>query len=197
LKARLFWLLVLTVALVALPAAALGSTARTTVNSQSFPDSTGEDANAPDITSTTVSNDDAGQITFKINISNRPAMTSDMVIVVFLNTDQNTATGDPDVLGTDYLIELDPGVVGLFKWDGTTYSPADSQTSLTFGYDATGATLHVSAADLGQTKGFSFAVVAVSGITTDANGDPDFTNAHRDLSPDAGHGFFRDRKSVV
>ena len=54
--------------LVAVPAALAGSSHRV-ANSASFPDSTGEDANAPDITSVNVSNDDAGLITFQVNIS--------------------------------------------------------------------------------------------------------------------------------
>ena len=43
-----------------------------------------------------VSNDDAGLITFQVNISNRPAFTDDMFLLIFMDTDQNTATGDPD-----------------------------------------------------------------------------------------------------
>ncbi len=44
---------------------------------------------APDITSVVVSNDDAGMITFKVNISNRPTLTPDMSVLLFLDTDQN------------------------------------------------------------------------------------------------------------
>ncbi|MGZ4334848.1 MAG: hypothetical protein ACXVRJ_11335 [Gaiellaceae bacterium] len=189
-KARLFVIALLGAALVALPTAALGSASHAATNSQSFPDSTGEDANAPDITSVDVSNTDAGLITFHIAISNRPAFTPDMIVLMFLDTDKKPTTGDTRSLGADYAIELDPGAIGLFKWDGTTFSAAPSQTSVTFGYDATGATIHVSAADLGGTKGINFGVDAISGITLDANGNDDFTNSHDDLAPDRGHGFF-------
>ena len=92
--------------------------------------------------------------------------------------------------GADYLIELDPGSVGLFKWNGTAYAFATSQTSLTYAYDATGATIRISAADLGKTKGLNFQVFAASGIALDASGNPDYTNAHADLAPDLGHGLF-------
>ncbi|HEV8102880.1 MAG TPA: hypothetical protein VGP69_03990 [Gaiellaceae bacterium] len=176
--------------LVALPSAALGGAARTTANSTTFTDSTGEDASAPDITSVVVSNDDAGLITFKINISNRPALTPDMTGLIFLDTDQVATTGDPNSLGSDYAIELDPGSVGLFKWNGSTFVAAPSQASVTYSYDTTGATIRVSASELGKTKGLNFGVDVYSGITLDANGNPDFTNAHDDLAPDPGHGFF-------
>ena len=189
-NARLLVVAALGAALVSVPAAALGSAGHATSNSQHFPDSTGEDANAPDITSIDVSNDDAGNITFEVNISYRPAYTQDMAFLTYLNTDMNSSTGDPQTLGADYVIELEPGAVGLFQWNGSDFVTAASQTSLTYGYDATGVTLHVNAADLSHTKSFGFAVEAISGITLDASGNPDLTNAHVDVAPDAGHGLY-------
>jgi hypothetical protein len=188
-KGRLLVLLALGALLVALPTSAFGDSARRAANSTTFADSVGEDAAAPDITSVVVSNDDAGMITLQINISNRPELTADMFLLVFVDSDQNSATGDPQSLGADYVIELDPGAIGMFQWNGTDYTTAPSQTSLTFAY-ANGATIHVSAADLGKTKVFRFAAIAVSGVTTDAAGNLDFTNIHRDAAPDPGHGFF-------
>lgn len=190
LKARLVLVLAAAAALVALPAGALGSSSRTTTNTQSFADSTGEDANAPDITSIDVSNTDAGLITFHIAISNRPALTSDMAVLLWLDTDANPATGDSQSLGAEYVVEVDPGAVNLFKWDGTTYQPAPSQSTLTYGYDATGATVRVGVQDLDGTKLINFGADAISGITTDASGNADFTNVHDDLAPDPGHGFY-------
>ena len=188
-RSRLAILLALT-ALVAGVPVALGGSSHAAANSQTFNDSVGEDANAPDITSIAVSNDDAGLITFQINISNRPALTPDMFVLVFLDTDQNASTGDPDSLGADYAIDLEPGSVGLFQWNGTTFTLASSQTSLTYVYATTGATIRVSAADLGKTKGLGFGVEAVSGVVVDAAGNPNFDNVHADLAPDPNHGFY-------
>ena len=178
------------IALIALPAIALGSAARTATNSQSYQDSTGEDPAAPDITSIGVTNDDTGAITFQINIANRPAFTPDMLLDIFLDTDKNASTGASQFFGADYLIELQPGAVGLFQWNGSNFVGALSQSSLTFSYGTTGATIRVNALDLSRTKGFNFAVGATSGIAVDASGNPDFTNAHDDLAPDPGHGTF-------
>lgn len=184
-------LLAVSAALLAVvPSAAFGGASHVTVNSQTYTDSTGEDANAPDITTIAISNNDAGLITFKVNISNRPALTSDMSIQIFLDTDLKSTTGDPQFAGADYVLELDPGSIALFQWNGSDYVGASSQASVTFAYDATGATLRVSANDLNKTKGFNFAAFAVSGIATDANGNPDFTNVHFDAAPDPGHGLF-------
>jgi hypothetical protein len=185
-------LIVVVLALFALaltPAIALGSSARTDANSTTYPDSIGEDPQAPDITSTTVSNDDSANITFKVAISNRPALTDDMVILIFLDTDQNTATGDPQSFGADYALQLVTGSVDLFHWSGSDYTSTPAP-SLTYQYDATGATININGTDLGNTKGFNFVVIAISGFTVDANGNPDSTNAHSDVSPDPGHGTF-------
>jgi hypothetical protein len=189
-KTRLLILLALGALLVGLPTAALGKSARHAANSVTFADSIGEDAAAPDITSIVVSNDDAGAITFQINISNRPEFTPDMAFVMFLDTDSNSATGDPASLGADYLIDLEQGAVGLFQWNGSDYVQAPSQTSLTYAYQPTGPIIHISAADLGKTKAFKFALIALSGFVIDASGNPDLTNLHRDLAPDPGHGFY-------
>lgn len=189
-KPKVVLLAVLAAVLAVVPSAAFGKTSHAAANSQTYTDSTGEDPNAPDITTIAVSNDDSGLITFKINISNRPQITPDMTVLLFLDTDQKATTGDTSTLGADYAIELDPGSVGLFQWNGSDYVAAASQTSLTYGYDATGATIRVNASDLNKTKGFNFGTLVFSGITTDAQGNPDFTNAHSDAAPDAGHGFF-------
>jgi hypothetical protein len=175
---------------VAMPSTALAKSARANGNSQTFTDSTGEDPMAPDITSIVVSNDDSGMVTFKLNISNRPALTADMVVFLYLDTDQLATTGDTSTFGADYVIALVPGEVDLGKWNGTDYVTPPSQASLTFTYDATGATIRVNASDLGHTKGLNFLAIAASGIATDSMGNPDFTHAHADLAPDSGHGVF-------
>jgi len=188
-KARLLLLLVLGIATAAMPAVAFGDAARQAKNSATFPDSTGEDPAAPDITSVVVSNDDAGLITFQINVSNRPALTEDMYFLIFLDTDKNASTGSGDNVGADYVIQLVPGAVDLFQWNGTTYAHVASQSSVTFSYTPAGPVIRASASDLGKTKSFNFGVVAASGATVDAQGNFDDSQVHRDLAPDPGHGF--------
>ena len=185
-KRRLLLLLVLGVALAAVPSIASGDSSRAGSNTTTFPDSTGEDVNAPDITNIVVSNDDAGMITFQVNIPNRPALTPDMFVLIFIDSDNNSTTGDD---GAEYVIDLEPGQVGLFQWNGANYVQAASQASLTYSY-ASGATIHISAADLGKTKALAFAALAFSGFAIDANGNPDDTNLKRDTAPDPGHGMY-------
>ncbi|MCI0636473.1 MAG: hypothetical protein L0206_21525, partial [Actinobacteria bacterium] len=94
-------LLAIAIAVVALPTAASGAfsapTAPTAIaaNSTTYQDSSGENPAAPDITTLTTSNTDAGMLSFRVNVPNRPTFGQDMLIVLFVDSDNNAATGDP------------------------------------------------------------------------------------------------------
>jgi hypothetical protein len=196
------WLvLALAVAVVAVPAGATGALpsgkaapTRIAANSTTYTDSTGENPAAPDISTVIVSNNDAGLIQMRVNIPNRPALTRDMLIFMFIDSDANANTGDVDSLGADYVIQLFEGEVALFKWDGTDFTrrPGDPPaTTLVFSYQA-GVTFTISAAELGNTTRFGFAVIAESGITFDpTTGDPIFDAAVADAAPGGGAGFYQ------
>ena len=192
------WLfLAAAVAVIALPTVASGAfsaqqaPAATAANSTTYQDSTGENAAAPDITTLTVSNSDAGVISFRVAIPNRQQFTQDMLLLLFVDSDANPQTGDPTELGADYVIEIFGGEAALFRWDGTNFTRRAGDppaTSLIFGYMG-GVTITISAAELGNTKKFGFSFIAVSGITIDPNtSDLDFTNAVADISPAANSG---------
>jgi hypothetical protein len=181
---------------IALPAAAGALTqapAAASANTQTFTDSTGETPGAPDITTIVVSNTDAGMITFRVNVPNRPQLGQDMLLDLFVNTDNNTTTGSQDIPGIDYVIELARGEINLYKWDGTNFTrrfgdpPA---VTLRFTYNG-GFTVSISAAELGNTKRFAFYLEVLSGIAVDpVTGDLDFTNAVGDAAPGGGAGFY-------
>ena len=119
------------VALFALTPTGGASSARAAENSVRFTDSTGEDAQGPDITTVVLSNDDKGTLSWVINVPNRPTLTGDMGFILFINSDSNAATGDPQLFGADYLLQLigpisGPAEVGLFRWDGTDFTAQGS-----------------------------------------------------------------------
>jgi hypothetical protein len=190
---------VIAAACVAVPAAATGApTSATTpafvaANSQNYTDSSGENAAAPDITTLTVSNDDAGIVSFRINVPNRPQLGQDMVIDLFVDTDNNPNTGSADFGGTDYVIELIQGEANLFKWDGTNFTRRFGDPpaiSLSFSYQG-GVTFRISAAELGNTTRLNFFVIVESGVAFDpVTGDPDFANAVADAAPGGGVGLY-------
>ena len=189
--------LAIALAVIALPAAASGAfsspaaPAAAAANETTYQDSSGENAAAPDITTLVVSNTDAGLVSFRINVPNRSSFSSDMLIALEVDTDNNMATGSPD--GTDYAIEIFQGEAALFRWDGTNFTrrPGDPPfTSLLFSYSG-GITIRMSAAELGNTKAFKFAAFVFSGIAVDAvTGALDFTNATADAAPAVGAGLY-------
>jgi hypothetical protein len=203
--------LAVTALVVVLPTAAgalpAGTTApaAVTANSQTYQDSTGENPQAPDITSITVSNDDAGLITFRINVPNRPQLNQDMYFLLFVDSDNNPATGAADTGGADYVMEVVRGEIALFRWDGTDFTRRfgdPSAVTLTFSWQG-GITLRISQAELGNTTRLKFFTIVESGIVVDpVTGDLDFTNAVGDAAPGGGVGLYeygvvRARPSLV
>jgi hypothetical protein len=192
--------LAIAVAVVALPTVASGAlsapTASSTItaNSTTYTDSSGENPAAPDITTLTTSNTDAGLVTFRVTIPNRATLTQDMLVLLFVDSDANAQTGDPESLGADYVVQVFGGEAALFRWDGTDFTRRAGDppaTSLIFAYQG-GVSVTISAAELGNTKKLGFAVIAISGVTTDpTTGDVDFTNAVADTAPAAGAGLYQ------
>jgi len=192
-------LVAIAVAVVVLPTAASGAFSapaaaeRVAANSTTYQDSSGENPAAPDITTLTTSNTDAGVIQFRAVIANRAQLTQDMLLLLFVDSDANPQTGDPAELGADYVIEIFGGEASLFRWDGTNFTRRAGDppaTSLIFGYQ-NGVTVTISAAELGNTKRLRFSFLAVSGVTVDpTTGDTDFTNAVADIAPAAGAGLY-------
>ena len=182
------------VALFALTPTGAASSARAAENSARFTDSTGEDAQGPDISTVVLSNDDKGNLSWVINVPNRPTLTGDMGFIVFINSDSNPATGDPQLFGSDYLLQLigpiggGPAGVALFRWDGTDFTATGvPQSTLIFSY-ANGATIKVNASELGNTRRVQFLVLALTGLVIGPDGRLDDTNARFDVAPDPGHG---------
>lgn len=180
------------VAAIALPTIASGALAAptagtaTAANSTTFQDSVGEDPAAPDITTIVTSNDDAGTITFKINVPNRPQLTQDTVLVMDIDSDANPATGDPQNFGSDYILQLILGEAILFKWNGSDYAVAANQSSLAFQWTG-GPTVRINAADLNNTRKLSFDAIVVSGVVFDqTTGAIDCSACTRDFAPGVG-----------
>lgn len=162
-------------------------------NAQTYRVPKSQDAKAPDITSIRVSNNDPGLITFRINVANRPQLGADMLFDIFVDADRRAATGSAGLAGVDYVLELAGGDINLFKWDGTNFTRRGgdpSAATLSYAYRR-GLTARISAADLGNTRGFRFFVSATSGVAVDPDtGDLDFANAHDNTAHPAAGGLY-------
>lgn len=174
---------------------------RSAANSTAYADPAGDctSASAPtvpvttcDIQSVNVSNDDDGLITFEIGIPGSPTLAEDMEIVVFIDSDQNAATGT-SASGSDYAIDYwtnaadpaKPVFVALFKLSATGMTAVSPQPdSLEASYTSGAATLTIGAAALGSSSGLDFYARAYSGLTYDSTtGSP--TNYDTAPSDDA------------
>ena len=187
-------LLAVAVAVVALPTVASGAFSAPAApqapaaNTTTYQDSVGEDSTAPDITTIVASNDNGGLITFRINIPNRPQLAQDLAVIMFLDSDSNPGTGDPESFGADYIIQYIRGEAILFRWDGSDYSLSPIQSTLTAAW-SNGPTFRINASQLGNTRKLSFDIVVVSGLvidlTTGAIECPEAT-CKRDFAPTVG-----------
>jgi hypothetical protein len=146
------------------------------VKTVKFTDATGEDPDAPDIGTVTVSNGEAFSpsstaITFRIGIANRPVLARDVRIAVWIDTDDDPSTGLGEVgalPGADYLATWDPtlGRDASLRRCGRSRCTATSAPSFRFSYSR-GATFTMQAADLGGTRRFRFSARAYSGTAVD------------------------------
>jgi hypothetical protein len=189
------------VAVVALPTVASGALSSpaapkvVAANSTSYQDSSGENPAAPDITTLTVSNTDAGVLGFRVNIPNRPALDQGTIFEIWVDSDNNVSTGSPDTGGADYVMQLARGEISLYRWDGTDYTRRlgdPSAVTLSFSYQGGGVTVRISAAELGNTKVFKFFVFVATGCTVDpTTQDLDCANALADTAPGGGSGLYQ------
>lgn len=176
--------LLLALASLALAGALAGSGGAAT-SSTTFLDPAGEDPAAPDITRVVVSNSVGGSVTFRVTIPNRPRMTHDMRVSLWIDADDDRATGLGDkgpFVGADYYVNWDHSQrpdATLLRCGPTSCTTVFTNT-FKYAY-AGGATFTMHAADLGETRGFRFAVRAYSGADL-----PDLSRARIDYAPEEG-----------
>jgi hypothetical protein len=128
-----------------------------------YTDPTGEDAASADIGSIVVSNDPgAHTITFKVQITNMPALEDNAEVDLLVDSDRNATTG---ASGFDYAFFVDKGGWGFSKWDATTSQFVDvpEVTSLPVNFNNGLLTVTFHEPDLAVTTGFDFAVLTYRG----------------------------------
>jgi hypothetical protein len=170
--------------------------------STSYPDSAGDVTGIPDITGVTVS-DVGGRISFEIDgagwndfFTAANPRSEYHVLDVMVDTDRNSATGDPDLndrpplghAGIDYALELAKGPndlstgasLSVLQWVGTSWQVEWTKTTPTDTVGSNSITFEVGNADLGGTTGFTF---AVCDYKLDGSGNTVLAN---DRAPDTG-----------
>jgi hypothetical protein len=153
----------LVLAAAALPAGALGGSSAAgarMANSQEYADPAGDGGCcAPDVVKVAVSNDDAGDVTFRITLANRDAFELDEYVGVVLETDDDESTGQN---GWDYVLEYGGGGGGLYAWNGSEWTHVPELTLLSSEFSAASGvvTMTVNQDDLGVDGDLAFYVIA-------------------------------------
>ena len=123
---------------------------------QNYSDPAGDQqGTAPDVTTITVSHDASGNITFRINVSNQPALAADSQVVLWLDTDRSPNTGAPNTLGSEYVFLVSGEGYNFARWTGAEYDFDTPFTTVHVAYNA-GATVTVNRSEIGNTNGFNF-----------------------------------------
>ncbi|MFL5951598.1 MAG: hypothetical protein ACJ74M_08325 [Gaiellaceae bacterium] len=147
-----------------------------TSNPATFTDAQNDSGTAPDVRTVIVSNDSGlSRYTFRINVAHL-TLPSNVVVLIFIDSDQNAATGSS---GADYVLVCDEsdGSVGLLHWDGTQFALVPAPT-LSASDDSTSVTASIGKSDIGNGTGLNLSVLTVEGTTIAAG--------HFDVAPDQG-----------
>jgi hypothetical protein len=133
---------------------------------------------APDLTTVQVSNDDAGNIVFRVSIPNRAALADTDLVALLVDADGKAGTGCArGVFGAEYALDV---LANRYVFGHCTHGEWDfTKRPASFGGSFAGSTLtlKVNRRDLGAATHFSFRVGAAE--TTGA--DPGY-----DFAPDVG-----------
>jgi hypothetical protein len=148
-------------------------------NDAAFVDPVGDaPAAAPDLGSVQVSNDDTGQVVFRIAIPNRAALAPTDLVAVFVDADGRLGTGCArGVLGAEYAVDV---LAGRYAFGRCVRGGWDfSQRPQSFGgsFASSTLTLQANRRDLSGTNRFDFRV----GAAATTSGSPAY-----DFAPDVG-----------
>ena len=142
----------LTAAVVLVCAASSGASG----TAQTYSDPQGDQqGTAPDVTTTVVSHDASGTITWRINVANQPTLAAGSDVVLWVDSDRNPSTGAPNTLGSDYVFIVAADGFAFARWTGTDFDFDTPGTSVDISYNA-GATIAVNRSEIGNTNGFNF-----------------------------------------
>lgn len=160
----------LAVAAFALSGIALGAS--------TFTDAAGDNNEAPDIVSVTVSDASDTTVSVAVAVANYQTLPPSTWLNLWFDLDSNPATGDA---GDEALVRYtSEGLLEHYRWNGSDLvaRPTDGMSAA---YDAGSLTVTAQRSALGATAGFGLLVVASHGQQVDSN---EYTAA--DFAPDTG-----------
>jgi hypothetical protein len=132
-------------------------------NPQTYAAPPADPGTADAISSVVVSNDSSGTISIAVNLAAPPASTDR--IGVYVDSDANPATGDPQTAGADYVLLADASdqSIALGAWNGSSWTNAASSSTFRAFQSGSQLTFSVNRSELGNTRAFDFWVDSCDG----------------------------------
>lgn len=142
--------------------------AATMVDPSTYTDPAGDAKSAPDITNVNVALDPGnGALVFGIGLGADDQLAGDGGVLIALDTDRNSGTGDQ--AGAEYLVAVFSDRAGMLKWNGGAMAPFNHAPMLV-SKSARSIIVGFCACDIG-TQAFDFAVVGFRGNDVDVAPD--------------------------
>jgi hypothetical protein len=143
-------------------------------NTAAFTDPVGDStAAAPDITSVSVSNDDAAVVIFHVSIPNRPALLDPDLVAVLVDADGKSSTGCArGAFGAEYALDVLAQRYVFGRCVHGQWNFTRPPSSFRGSYGASMLTLQVNRRDLGGATNFKFRVGSAG--TNDSGASYDF-----------------------
>jgi hypothetical protein len=156
--------------------------AASAANSASYNDAQGDVGFAPDVTSVTMSNTDAGTVTVRVAFDKVLPFTSADELAIALDVDQNPDTGSV-LYGTDVAIAFEGSRLVFFRASGAYFDEAPKPATVTGTLESNAAVFTFNAADVGltPTAGFNVVVDGYSDLGGETDTAPDIRTANYEL----------------
>lgn len=137
-----------------------------------YADKSGDSGSAGDITGIRVTGDKAsGQLSFLIGGSNLSTSSNDLTIL-FIDSDANPSTGNADLLGVDYVFELDDTTYDFEHWDGSDWVDTPYSTVRING-GGSALAISVNRSELGNTSELNLWVRSLNMVDKKTDDAPD------------------------
>ena len=120
-----------------------------------YPDAAGDGKGSADLTGVSVVSDAFGQIVFTLSTAADPLAGEGWTVLV-MDTDANPATGAPNFLGAEYLIDLAEGGYGFGRWTGSDWDWSTPYTTVRVRANANSVMFSLNRSELGGTTSINF-----------------------------------------
>lgn len=170
---RTFGALAVIAAIVLLPQAVVdghGELARASTakaeHPRTYDDFIGDSGEAPDFSASEIVTNDNKTITIGIQVHNRDGFTSSDDYRLFIDSDTNPGTGQPET-GAEYLITVGKRGAQIARWTGLAFGPFSATLNLPDWLRGYGPVLVLRRYEIGGASAFDFVLVSTDGTSTD------------------------------